>query len=351
MDSVLKDFHDELGEIKKLIEFYELEKKLMQNFLNSGSDNDLILIQFSEKLKDFRLSKLKYNYNSVIISLYGSFEKFIENSIVGYIEEINEIIEEYKKLPEIITKNHLLLSLSLINKIEQVKYNGPLRKELVIENLHTCINTLDEYKLNKEAFSQHSANFRIQVIDENFKQIDVVELSKKILKEQCFKTYLINCKGVSSESTNLSIKENLKPINELAELRNYVAHGVDSDIMDNQILLDYVEFFKYYSQSVIKILEENLLFRKVEFHGLKLGHITDVFKGGQIVCFATNGHKIFRGQKIIGINSVNIKTSIIKSIHVDDEEKDFVEGDNIEIGIEIEEKFGKNFNLYVLNED
>ncbi|MFC4815596.1 MAE_28990/MAE_18760 family HEPN-like nuclease [Flavobacterium sp. GCM10023249] len=348
MEAILRDFHLQLDDLKKLIEFYELEKKLLQDFENSNSVNDLILNEISQKLKDFRISKLTYNYNSIIISLYGSFERFIENCIISYIEEVNGIIEEYKKLPEVITKNHLLLSLSLINKIEQTKYNGPLRKEIIIKNLHTCINTIDNYQLNKEAFAQHTANFRIQVIDDNFKQTGVYELSKNILKNEDFKSYLVNSKGVAVESTDLSINENLQPINELAELRNFVAHGIENDIMDNQILLDYVEFFKYYSKSLIDVLNEDLLYKKVQNQGLKLGNITDVFKDGNIVCFHTNGYKISKGQRIIGVNSKNIKSSYIKSIRVNDEDKEFVDGENIEIGIEIGDNFKKNFDLYVL---
>lgn len=350
MKSDLNEFNLQLEDIKKLINFYELEKTLSQNFVFSDSSNDKLLNEFSKKIKEFRLSKLKFNYNSIIISMYGIFERFIENSIISYVERINYIIDEYNKLPEVITKQHMLLSLTLLNKIEQTKYSGPLSKEVIIKNLHTCINTVDNYQLNKEAFAQHTANFRVQVVDESFSQIGIKDLSSKILKTDVFKSYLINTKGFDTESNQLLMINNLQPLNDLAELRNYVAHGIENEILDNNLLVEYVDFFKAYSQGLIEVCLENLLYKEVENRGVKLGAITDVFKDGNVVCFFTNGVKISRGQTIVGQNSTMIKTSNIKKIRIDDKDVDVVDGENIEVGIEIDGKFKDNFELFIIKE-
>ena len=350
MKSVLIEFKLQLEDIKRLIQFYELEKKLSQEFTFTTSNNDILLNEFAEKIKEFRLSKLKFNYNSIIISLYGIFERFIENSIVSYIEKINNIIVEYNNLPEVITKQHMLLSLTLLNKIEQPKYNGPLRKEIIIQNLHTCINTLDNYQLNKEAFAQHTANFRTQVIDESFNQIGIKNLSSKILKTNIFRDYLIDVKGFNSESDELLMIENLQILNDLAELRNYVAHGIENEILDNTLLLDFVDFFDVYSKGLIEVCLENLLYREVENKGLKLGAITDVFNDGKIVCFYTNGVKITKGQIIIGKNSKTIRSSKINNIRINEVDVDTTNDDNVEVGIEIENKFIDNFELFVIKD-
>jgi len=347
MNPILTEFHSQLDDIKKLIDFFELEKKLIQDFDSPSSISEKVLLEISNKLKEFRLSKLKFNYNSIIISLYGAFERFIESTIIDYVEKLNQIIEEYNKLPKIITKQHLILSLTLLNKIEQPKYSGPLTKESIIKNLHTCINTIENYQLNKEAFAQHTANFRTQVIDENFHQIGVDELSKKIIRSNSFKKHLIEIKGFDEKSPELISLNNLSPINELAELRNLVAHGINNEIIENKTLLEYLHFYKCYSASLIEIITNLLLHKEIENCGLKLGTITNVYKGGTVICFFTNGQTLHKGQNIIGKNSKTIISAIIKSIEINDKEVDFVTGPDKEIGIKINKKFKGNFELYL----
>lgn len=350
MISILTDFNQQLEDVKKLIQFYEIEKKLSQVLEFNDSSNDIILGELSNKFKEFRLSKLKFNYNSIIISIYGSFERFIENVIVAYIENINNIFSDYKNLPEIITKHHLILSLTLLNKVEQPKYNGPLSKEIIIKNLHTCINTVDSYQLNKEAFAQHSANFRTQVIDESFNQIGIKDLSARILKTNIFKKYLIDFKGFDAESSEFYLIENLEILNNLAELRNFVAHGIDNEILDNSILMEYIDFFKSYSQALLEVCQENLLDFEISNNGIKLGEITDVFKDGEVVCFKTNKVIVKKGDKLIGKNSYTIKSSLIKNIKIDDTDKEESDIETEEIGVQLDQKFKKNFELYLVKD-
>jgi|JI10StandDraft_1071094.scaffolds.fasta_scaffold10835_2 hypothetical protein len=350
MISTLTDFHLHLNEIKKLIEYFETEKKLLSNFQFSNSNNDLILNEVSKKLKDFRISKLKFNYNSIIISLYGIFERFIENCLSVYIERINGIVKEYHKLPDIILKHHLTLSLSLLNKVEQPRYNGYLSKEIIINNLHTCINNVNAYQLNKEAFAQHSANFRLQVIDDNFNQVGIEQLSKKILKTDSFTKFLIEKKGLAPNSSELDQLENLQPLNDLAEWRNFVAHGIDNQIIENNTLLDYIDFYEAFSQALFEVANKNLLNKRIEYNGIQLGKITDVFPNRKAVCFYTNGKKISIGQIIIGQNTTNTISSVIKNIQVNGTNFNTVAGENIEISIEVDGNFKKNFKLYIFDD-
>ena len=346
MDTTIYAFYSELDEIEKLILYFETEKKLAQEFEISESQNDIFLNELSLKLKNFRISKLKFNYNSIIISLYGSFERFIELTIINYLEIINEIVKEYLKLPNIILKKHTPLSITLINKIEQSKYKGPLTKEIIIRNLHTCINTIESYSLNKEAFSQHTANFRIQVIDENFKCIGINDLSENVIKQDVFQKYLINQKGIDPSSDLLNGTDNLQLINDLAELRNYVAHGIENEIIENNILLEFIQFFRTFSSALIDVLKDNILALNIEFNGLMLGKITNTYSSGSIICVYTNGHTIKKNQTIFAKSTSSIISAKILSIQLNGDNIDISEGENIEISIKINSRFKDNYTLY-----
>lgn len=349
MDVIRVKFHKEILDLRHLVSFYETEIKLHDTFINDSKSKEELLIQeLSETLKKFKLSKLQFNYNSFIISLYGSFERFIENCLIGYVENLNKLINLYKNLPESILRNHFVLSLSLLNKIEQPKYGGPLTKEGVIENLHTCININEGYQLNKDAFAQHTANFRLQVVEECFSHIGINQISQKILKTESFKNYSKSKLGLH-EDDELVANESFQILNDLAEYRNFVAHGITSDIIKNDILIEYLDFFEIYSSALMEVLQKDFLFRELETNGIQLGEITDVYKGGKVICFKTNNQAINKGDILIGKNKdLIVKTSVI-SIKLNNAELDSVDDkDNYEIGAEISNLFKKNFKIYLL---
>ena len=235
-----------------------------------------------------------------------------------------------------------------MNKVEQPKYNGPLRKEDIIKNLHTCLNTVNDYELNKDAFSQHSANFRLQVIDETFSQVGIKQISTKILKIKSFKEYIASKLGVS-EDRKLKVNESFQILNELAELRNFVAHGVSSSIIQNNILLDYLVFFRKYTSSLVEVLNNNLLHFEIEENSIELGEITDVFRDGEIICLNTKNTSINIGDKIIGKNEHNIIKTTIKGIKFNDVDIERIDSnENYEIGINVEDKIKRNYKIYLV---
>jgi len=349
MEAIRIKFINELFELKHLINFYNLESKLLRDFSpNDSSDEVNYLLELSANLKIFSLSKRQFNYKSIIISLYGSFERFIENCLTTYTETLNKIILHYNKLPEAILKNHYFLSLDLLNKVEQPKYSGPLKKEDIIKNLHTCININEGYQINKEAFAQHTSNFRSQTIDDSFKNVGIPNISRRILGVEDFQKYLKE-KFELTEDSNLNIDESLSLLNELAERRNDVAHGVPSEILSNEILIDYINFFEKYANALLELLNNELLRLELEENGISLGDLTDVFSDGKVICVFTKNVPIRIGDTLIGENSNQIIKTKILGIKLND--NDLVSIDDqadYEIGILLENKFKKNFKVYLL---
>ncbi|MFZ4522748.1 MAG: MAE_28990/MAE_18760 family HEPN-like nuclease [Bacteroidales bacterium] len=349
MNEIRNQFHRELQDLRKLITFFNSEIKLLADFdLSENNINNEILGELSTNLKIFHISKRQFNYNSIIISLYGSFERFIENILISYIDIMNRLIDKYDRLPEAIIKNHFTLSLSLLNKIEQPKYTGPLKKEEIISNLHTCININEGYQINKDAFSQHTANFRLQVIDESFAHIGIQAISSQIKKHEWFYKYII-LKTEKNEGDVISLEESFHLLNDLAERRNDVAHGVASEILQNEILLEYIEFFEVYLEALSQVLNQEYLHIELKNTGKKLGNITDVFHDGKVICIFSNNISIKIGDFLIGYNESKIVKAKIANLKLDGANIEFVDDqNNYELGIEIDQIFRTNFNVFLV---
>lgn len=343
MESLIREFKSELDSLEKLISFFNSEHQLLKRD-DEGNDK---LIKFKSNFLDFYFRKRVYNYNSLIISLYGYFEKFIENVLEEYVDNINRVYVGYKNLPDIISKNHFRLSIALLDKVLSPKYSGSLNKEKVIQNLHQCININENYQLNKEAFSQHTANFRLQVIDETFARLGIESISNQIRKNVQFTKYLKR-KYELAEINEFGNDEIHTIMNDLAERRNDVAHGVPSEILNNQIILEYIEYFKFLSIALFEVTTRNIWQSDIDENGLLIGKLTDCLRNGNLVCFNTKKTKIHKGDYLFGVNSNSLIKSKVLNIQLEDKDIEVTDGRrNYEIGVLLDKPLKKSHKIYI----
>jgi hypothetical protein len=349
MEGIKTKFLRELGDLEHLISFYVAENKLMSNFSCEEDSIEINLIkELSGRLKAFSVSKRQFNYNSLIISLYGTFERFIEDILITYADKLNRVFKSYNDLPEDIVNNHLKLSLSLLEKVSKRRYNGNIKSGEVIHNLHQCLNVNSDFSLNKDAFAQHTANFRSQVVEECFSRIGINSINGELLKNEQFYTFLLG-KLDRKQGDDISNEEAFYWLDSLADRRNEVAHGVPSEILQNEIISEYVEYFRNYADALIRILVSNLLLLECDQIGLPLGEMTDLYKNGNVICIKSNRLPIKVGDFLIGKNKNCIQKVQIVEIQVEKKPISMVEkGEDIELGIAINNPFKKNYSVFLI---
>ncbi len=347
-----KQFISQLTGLKKLVQFYTTENKVATLDTNEGiPENYELLIKLTSQLKDFNVLKRTFNYNSLIISLYGYFEKFIEDIIELYVDDLNTSISDYNQLPEPLIKNHLSLSIQMINKVESNKYQGQLSKETIINNLHACINTRTRYILNKEAFRQHSSNFRHLTITEVFGKLGLPNISDLILDNKNFYSYTI-VRLQKTEGEKLTADEAFDYIDELAERRNDVAHGVSGEILNLEILSDFITYFEFYSAAITEVVNRNLQTIKLLRNSINLGELTGWYKNGMVICFYTKNNPIEIGDYVWGLNENGYVKCRILSIKYKDKFVDRVDkNDSYDIGVELDVPLKKSHKIHLLPED
>lgn len=221
-----------------------------------------------------------FNYNCIIISLYGYFEQYIESLLESYIKNISKMAPRYSDIPEPIKNNQIDLSIKLLNVIDQSKYRDIITKAQVISNLHSCINNHENYCINAEAFSYHAANIRRNIIQDIFNQIGIKDVPNKVHKTASFIRYLSS----KAHGTDPVDEADLSYIDNLADRRNDVAHGVPvDDILSTEWLLDYINFFEAFGSALNEILYSNLLKFELKKSAIYLGRPIEVY-GNHIVC-------------------------------------------------------------------
>jgi hypothetical protein len=301
-------------------------------------------IEFLEKIKNdialdspnFHYSRSstrkRYDYNSIIISLYGIIESYTERFLVEYLDSLERNIFKYECLDESFKEAHFQKTMLLINKVIEGKHQkyDVLKKEIILENLNNCIKQTKPFVINKDAFFINTGNLKHSKICEIFKNIDI-SLENELRKFEIFK--------IQSENT-------FNKIDDIVQRRNEIAHGAVAEIIDSSEIYPLIEFLKAYFHSISEILEdksENEInrFKKLEF-------------GKEIGCF-----KIYNGN-ILGIGSEYAPTLSVNSIILIEKPSyrvysssvlSFKKFDNGDVTVKLDKNIKENCRYYIFDNE
>ncbi|GEM_PF-1495036 len=288
--SCLETFQERLAELRYYLEGIKLASKLLEVGTAELAGCEPLL-KYQQHTLQHRLNKSRFEYNSVIVSLYGCFEQFVETLIEFYISDLNKIVPNYDELPKSITKNHIELSIELLKNLEKMpKYQDIVTEAQIITNLHSCITVTRNYQVNKEAYSYHLANLRHNEVEKLFNRVGVEKIPNRMLECPDF----VKC--LQNEQLPLKVGAAWSILNELVTRRNQVAHGgVSSDLLSRDELLNYLSWFEEYGKALYEVVYSEELGYVVKYQGgIELGKPI----------------KVYPQLKVVGISIKNIQVKV-----------------------------------------
>ncbi|HAC66346.1 MAG TPA: hypothetical protein DCF68_23130, partial [Cyanothece sp. UBA12306] len=218
--------------IENLKNYIALSIKQREDLIDLSNETNLIKsnIKLQKIIKDYdniESLKKKIDYSAIVILLYGALEKYIEDVAKEYLNILSNLVSKYDNLPEKIKENYLQKSIDLLNNLKLDKYQN-ISPNDVINNLYYCQSSNLSYKINTDSYTQHTANFRYDTINQFFADLGIENINKKIIQNENFKTYL---KLESIERVQYGII--LSKIDQLVQIRNKISHGqLTDDIID-----------------------------------------------------------------------------------------------------------------------
>jgi hypothetical protein len=311
-------------------------------------------------IKDFhehfrsKNNKALYNYNTIIISLYGYLERFIEDLIAEHLEQLSSVVKTFTELPGPIQANHLTLSLELSRRIDYQRNVYAVRPEDIIAKLHACYATPDEYQLNLQAFTQHNANFRQTIVNDTFSKCGIMQVGQCLRRSEQFLTYLKNEDSERDVALYLAAEDDIVffRLNDLANRRNDVAHGTPVDeILSRDILRTYVDFIEAYAEGLALVVYEQTLPYMIK-RAFLLGPPIRVIDN-RIVCIELPSGEISLGDTLIAKTqdpSRPFKGGFIEEIQQNHTPVDTIKGGpGVQIGVRVEFGAKDNHEYYYLN--
>ncbi len=239
--------HDSLLQLKKQLKSIRLHNECF-SFLPKVLDNSTA--DSNAFIKKNWVNERIFNFRSNIISLYGSFEQFIESSIKEYFGELLNICHSFSELDISIRNGYLDRWKSLHGKLHYNKFQS-LTPIFMVDSLYKSL-VENKNEIIAESFLQNGGNYRNEEIKKSFATLGLTNYSETLRNYEPLVSYF-----------NENGFDNYFKIDEIVERRNEIAHGSNSDnLLNEEIVLDYVEFVEIYAESLTSYLEDQLLAHK-----------------------------------------------------------------------------------------
>lgn len=307
-----KVFLDDVSELEDYIAMAQTTAELLQNdFSKTKARYKDVLVKLQNQSKIY--NKRKLDYSMIIVNLYGALEKYIESFIKDYLMIRASCVEKYSELPQCIIDQHINLSIELIQKIDYPKYSNMFTKEQIIKNINDCIQN-EKLTLNYEAFCIHSANFRISEIQKVVRRIGLSNLINSVKRNEELKRIYIKENGECNYE-QLPLDSIFSFVNELADRRNQISHGANTDIISFELQLEMIRKIKLFIGEMNNLCFESLLQFFVR-DCYKIERIHNVNKKTKILCFQLDRNKIAIGDIIIRKKGDNFSYCTVNSIQI-----------------------------------
>lgn len=304
MRAALDEFNVGAQSLKNFLGAAALEENLLKELTKHreviGADEPIWSIQAA--LISGTVDQRLYTYSTAIIRLYGLFERYIEALIDSHLKQLTALTANYSDLPENIQKNHVGLTIDLLNGVGQDWYRWNSTQQSLIANLDSCLTPNGNYRLNVEAFVAHRSNFKIAQVLEQLGKIGLQGVLRKVLHAPSFKKYLeierpeLKIDQISDDDLKLVFSQ----VDDLARRRNEVAHGhLPDDIESIEILEKRVEFMVALVASLHDIAYYNILPLELQKPtAIALG-LPIAVHNNSLVCFSLNNMRVASGDRLI----------------------------------------------------
>jgi hypothetical protein len=350
MSGALQVFCKGANDLLSFIAGLELERRLLAANTNNPPSSESERIAAEIRLNSGTGSmKKRLDYNTVIVTLYGLFEQLVEGLIGEYSTNLSRSAPSYADLPQKLQKAHSDMSVELLPRLEHSKYRGRVQLHKVIANMHSCLSGESKYMLNLEALQQHSANVRADVLGQLFERLGISQVLQRLPRYEPFSSYLnIN---LDDEAGSLAKMEIIyEQLDDLADRRNDVAHGVSSDILSTDLLRKRVNYLTALVQSLACFVDEESVGFQASVKGKPLGKPILVVNH-EIVCIELHNQGIMKGDLLVMIDCSWPNPCIyspITEIQVNNVRHEFVPpASSVKVGCRVSFRANKNCS-YIL---
>lgn len=300
--SSIENFKEDIERIRAYLKYIEYVNTILSNIPSGTNLSETQSLSLSQPARPiFNTDKKIFEYNAIIISLYGIIERYVERFVKEYLELLSQVVPNYNELDDKLKDKHFELSIKLITIIsnrDSAKYQH-ITKEIVLKQLNSCVENTTDYKINADAFVLlSSGNLKHNKITELLLQINI-SLNNELQRNEKFVAFLKEA-GYGEQLALVNPETLYFKLNDLVERRNEIAHGADrtDNILNINELQTYIDFSEQYIHAIFEILREMFIKNESEHLFRKIENVKGI-AGDTILGFEIEDSTIQVGDKLI----------------------------------------------------
>jgi hypothetical protein len=248
VDPSRRRFFDELGGLRILLDMIATVEEASS--LDLGDDPagalEILLARLRPFAQPTRLHRAEY---AIAIAFgYAAFERFIRDLLESMAHALSEPVAAYVDLSEDFRKHHLALSLRAATVAAERGSTTPTIG--LLTTLLECLHGNVPFSVNEEVFSEHSANFRSDVIRSSFRRLGI-RFPEAVRSAELDALVKSEFAGLYARPSSV--------VDDLADRRNVVAHGGEVDLLDRRTLRSLLTFLEMYANALCTSLFEGVL--------------------------------------------------------------------------------------------
>lgn len=249
--------------------------------------------------------------SGILVGLYGTLEQYVERLLEDCVETYVSCCQSYAQLPEGLLRQYSILSAEVLTALAADRYNGTLTQAELATGLLGTLNRATPIALATGVFSRHTANVRWELIKSLFSRagLNVASTAK----------FSVLLEAVSVHFPNEG--DPVFVINDLAERRNALAHGVMSDLLSLELLGSYIEVVEAFAVSLYATVASETLRVILSEQAISdfgsLGRPDRVFRNS-IAGYVDLSHEVATGRVVAIVTREHMSAAIVQEIHVDD---------------------------------
>lgn len=272
---------------------------LASSSMNAGiaDHNGVSLDERCKELVDTTSVRRRFVYSAVVVGIYGSFEAYVEELVMAYLEALDSLCPTIQDFPKAVQKRHVDASANLLLNREMDKYKERCDVEEVVQRLTRANARRGERRINELAFIEHRSNFWAETLGDFFKDAGVPDLLQRLKTNAEVRKYLSDVEGLDGIE-RLSNSVVFRDLDDLAQRRNEVAHGAVGSILSGESILTRVDFMEVLGAAILAETEDEYVKYLVDHGVVRLPRPLAVYRN-RIACFELTMGAVETGCRIV----------------------------------------------------
>lgn len=247
--------------------------------------------------------------SGILVGLYGALEQYVERLIEDSVETYISCCQSYARLPAGLLRQYSILSAEVLTAMTAGRYSGGVTEAELAAGLHGTLSRATPIPLATGVFSRHTANVRWELIRSLFARagLDVASAERSTLLTDAMSRHF------PDEGDSVFV------VNDLAERRNALAHGVTSDLLSLELLGSYVAVVEAFAEALYATVASEALRVILAEQAISdfgsLGRPDRVFRH-RIAGYSSLPWEVSTGRVVAVITGERVSASIVEEVQI-----------------------------------